>query len=185
MIIDSNKLRKNFNLKGVELKNFVFLNKTESEKVRERRNSPDISKWMYHDHIIEKEEHAAFVEKLKEDDRNFYWVVQTKELGDLGVVYLNEVDLTNKEAFLGIYANLINKHKGKGLVLLNSICDLVFTKLNVDCLKLELFKENNKAYSLYKKYGFTIENILKNSVYKNNRKKNIIRMKITKDEWGK
>src|SRR5579884_2655006 len=96
-------LRRNFDLDGFELINFIHLG-AESEQVRRWRNHKEVRKWMYSDHLISREEHLRFIDGLKENDKNFFWMVADQE-GGLGVISLNRVDTKNKNAYLGIYVN--------------------------------------------------------------------------------
>ena len=72
-------LKENIKIGDKILKNFVNLNDKEKEIVRSWRNTDAVRIWSLTDHIISIDEHYNFIEKLKEDNQNFYWLVKNKE----------------------------------------------------------------------------------------------------------
>ena len=59
---------------------------------------------MYSDEIISQEEHFNFIENLKKDNKNFYWIVY-KDEEFIGVISLNDISFKNKNAYIGLYSN--------------------------------------------------------------------------------
>jgi len=158
-------LKKDFEIGDLLLINFINLNSAEKDLVRKWRNHKDVRKWMYQDHIISFEEHAVFIEKLKEENKNFYWLVKNKNGKYLGVIYLNKVDFLHKHAYLGIYSN--PELKGVGKFLIQALKELAFKIAKLHTLKLEVIETNKHAIEFYKKQGFKKEGKLKEFVYKN------------------
>ena len=46
------------------------------DRLREWRNLPEISRWMYSDHAISAEEHARWFEAALKDPRRCYWIIE-------------------------------------------------------------------------------------------------------------
>jgi UDP-4-amino-4,6-dideoxy-N-acetyl-beta-L-altrosamine N-acetyltransferase len=172
-------------LDKVVLLNFVNLNVKENEMVRLWRNHSRIRRWMYSSHIISSKEHTDFINNLKDDKKNFFWIVRYKEGKYLGVVYLNRLDLTNKNAYLGIYAN--PNLKGVGNILIGCLKELSFNIINLHSLKLEVIESNKRAVQFYKKIGFKDEGCLKEYVFKNGKWVNVIIMGLIRrhDKFSK
>jgi len=78
-------LRKDIDFGDVKFVNLINLTDEEKEMVRSWRNSEEIRKWMFTDHIISKGEHFHFIEGLKKDIRNLYWIVE-KDALPIGVL---------------------------------------------------------------------------------------------------
>src|SRR3990167_2430885 len=76
-------LRRDFKFGDILLINFMNLGDKEKEIVRGWRNNVDIRKWMYSDHIISEEEHTRFIEELKIDNKNSYWLFGEKKGGEI------------------------------------------------------------------------------------------------------
>lgn len=168
------RLRRNFELDGFRLTNFIYLG-AESKRVRRWRNHEGVRKWMYSDHLISKKEHLQFVEGLKEDRKNFFWMVADKE-GGLGVISLNKVDVKNKHAYLGIYVNPDDRRRGAGEILVDLLKRLCFEIAHLHSLRLEVIDGNERAVRFYRKVGFRKEGRLKEFVLKEGRWRDVIVM---------
>ena len=171
-------LRRDFKFEDILLINFMNLGDKEKEIVREWRNNVDIRKWMYSDHIISQEEHVRFIEELKIDNKNSYWLAGDKDGEYLGIISLNRVDLSNKNAYLGIYTNPYNVKRGTGYALIECLKVLAFDIANLHTLKLEVIEKNKRAISFYKKAGFSKEGILRDFVFKDGKWCDVIVMGI-------
>lgn len=169
-------LARDFKFKDILLLNYINLNDAEKELVRNWRNKNCVREWMYSDVTISRTEHSKFIDKLKKDKKNFYWLAKHASNGYLGVIYLNELDKRNKNAYLGIYTNPDSDFKGKGSMLMECLKLLSFKKAKLHTIKLEVIKKNKKAIRFYKKSGFVIEGYLKGFVFKNGRWQDVIVM---------
>jgi len=171
----------NFKLGDFIFKNFINISIEEREIVRELRNHEIVRKWMYSDSIISPEQHAHFINQLKDDDNNLYWLVQNKDEEYIGVIYLNNLDFQNKNAYLGIYSNPKSILKNKGRLLLEGLKEIAFNKMKLHSLKLEVMDNNEKAINFYKKSGFNEEGRLKEFVFKDGQWHDVIVMGIIND----
>ena len=158
-------LRQDFSFDKLKVKNFVTLSIDEAEFVRSFRNHDDIRKWMYSDDIIPLQGHINFINSLKENDRNYYWLVEMEEK-NIGVISLNRIDFKHRNAYIGIYANPFTALRGKGELLIRCIKKLAFDYAGLHTLKIEVMDTNEKAINFYKKVGFSEEGRLKEFVYR-------------------
>ena len=149
------------NLKGISLTNFIDLSNNDKLMVLDWRNNEDVRKWMYNSDIISKEEHLAFIDTLKTNEIKQYYLVSYKE-NYVGVMYMIDIDNTNKTAEFGIYSN--PSLKGNGKILMDSICEYSFNILNLHKIVAEVFEDNQRAINLYSHFNFQkiYENILYN-----------------------
>ena len=175
---------KNITLRGYSLMNFAGLAARERALVLKWRNDGQIRKWMYSGRAITAAEHGKFVRGLKKDAKNYYWLVTSRRDGHIGVIYLNKVDLQNKNAYLGIYANPDSEVKGRGSILMKCVLAAAFDKLRLHTVKLEVLEHNARALGFYKKSGFTEEGRLKEFVLKNGRRYDVIVMGIRAGSRG-
>lgn len=170
-------LKEDFILNEILLKNFINASIEEKEMVRECRNEESIRKWMYSDEIITQEEHLNFIAKLRTDNKNFYWIVyKYKEF--IGVISLNNVNIKNRNAYIGIYSNSFCKTRNKGSLLINCLKKVAFDIAGIHSLKLEVTENNDRAINFYKKTGFEEEGILREFVYKDEKWLSVIVMGI-------
>lgn len=170
-------LKENFVFNGMLLKNFVNASIEDKEMVRECRNDDRVRKWMYSDEIISQEEHFNFIENLQKDNKNFYWMVY-KDEKFIGVISLNNIDIKNKNAYLGIYSNPFCEMKNKGSLLINCLKEVAFDIVELHSLKLEVIENNKRAVDFYKKIGFEEEGVLREFVHKDGKWLSVIIMGI-------
>ena len=140
-------------MKSVKLINFTDLSLDKKKMVLEWRNHIDVSKFMYSSNKIPLKKHLQYIENLKTDNNNVYFLVTFKDKG-IGVVYFNHISFKAKEAFFGLYANPFEKITGVGSILEEICIKYAFDILKLIKLKLEVFSDNNKAINLYKKFNF-------------------------------
>lgn len=172
-------LNENIVLNSMTAVNFVNLNSEQRNLVLKWRNDQSIRQWMYNTHIIQPDEHNQFIESLKADSKNYYWLVIAYNTEYLGVINLNVINIENKNAYLGIYANPESQVKGKGTLLMQMLIHIAFTVFVLHTLKLEVLATNEKAFAFYEKFGFTQEGILREFVFRDNKWIDVIIMGLT------
>jgi UDP-4-amino-4,6-dideoxy-N-acetyl-beta-L-altrosamine N-acetyltransferase len=171
-------LKKNVELNGAELINFINITNDEKEIIRNWRNHENVRNMMYSDHVITIGEHSKFIEGLRTDIKNFYWMVR-KNRENIGTISLNRVDFKNFNAYIGIYTNPYLS--GMGGLLIGCLKKLAFDEGRLHTLKLEVIEGNERAVNFYKKAGFKEEGRLKEFVFKTNKWLDVIVMGIIND----
>ncbi|OCL92507.1 UDP-4-amino-4,6-dideoxy-N-acetyl-beta-L-altrosamine N-acetyltransferase [Arcobacter porcinus] len=137
-------------MKDIKLINFIDLSQDQKKMILEWRNKIDIQKWMYTQNDISLEEHLDFIDSLKTIKDKLYFLVKKDN------IYIGVIDFTqikpNESLHMGIYINPYLKDYGK--ILLETIINFSFEILKVVKIYSEVYFENEKAYLLYKSYGF-------------------------------
>ena len=129
----------------LELINFTSLSGEQKLMVLKWRNEFMKNK------SVGKEEHFAFLERLKSIQDKIYFLV--KDEGKfIGVVSF--VDITKESCEFGVYKN--PELKGVGKKLLDLIKEYAFFTLKVGSLKAKAYNNNEKALALYENFGFKI-----------------------------
>ena len=127
---------------GLALINFIDLSQEEKMMILEWRNRLDIQKWMYTQNDISLEEHLDFINSLKTIKDKLYFLVKKDN------IYIGVIDFTqikpNESLHMGIYTNPD----------LKTIIYFSFEILKVEKIFSEVYFENERAFSLYKIYGF-------------------------------
>ena len=151
---------------GYDVISFIHLTDEEKRMVREWRNSTTIRKWMYNDAPILLSSHLSFIDGLAERSDVYYGLVKHIESGEyLGVVYLSRINSQLQNAYLGIYTRP-DAPKGGGKILMDVLMHIAFNVLEFHSLKLEVIKNNSRAYDFYQKCGFVEEGCLREYVIK-------------------
>ena len=131
---------------------FVDLTLVEKKEILNLRNSKEIKKWMYNPQEIDLESHLKFIDSLELNPFKQYLMVK-KDNSFLGVVDF-VFDYQKKESFFGLYANINLKIAGIGRILEEVCIKYSFDIMGLDKLKLEVFSDNKRAISLYKRFNF-------------------------------
>lgn len=163
------ELKRDFEFDNIKVKNFINLSEQEHLSALKWRNEETVRKMMFSEQLIEEKDHFKFIEGLKSNSKNSYWRVDSAEKGAIGVIYLNDVDESNRHAYLGLYANLGNTVSGKGDMLMSCLERIAFDYAKLHSLKLEVLELNSKAISLYNKCGFQKEGTLKDFVLRDDK----------------
>jgi UDP-4-amino-4,6-dideoxy-N-acetyl-beta-L-altrosamine N-acetyltransferase len=137
---------------GIELLNFTTLDNQKLMTILEWRNDRRIRLNMKNTKIISSEEHLSFIERLKHDKSNQYYLVLFNK-NMIGVIYLN--DINNGYASCGLYKNPGLRKVGP--LLLEAVVNLGI-RYTLNKLSLYVLKRNIPAISLYKKFGFEVVN---------------------------
>jgi len=134
----------------LKLINFTSLSDEQKLMVLKWRNDERIAKFMKNK-SVGKEEHFAFLERLKSIQDKIYFLV--KDEGEfIGVVSF--VDITKESCEFGVYKN--PELKGVGKKLLDLIKEYAFFTLKVGSLKAKAYNNNEKALAVYENFGFRI-----------------------------
>ena len=137
-------------MKDIKLINFIDLSQDEKKMILEWRNRLDIQKWMYTQNDISLEGHLDFIDSLKTIKDKLYFLVKKDD------IYIGVIDFTqikpNESLHMSIYTN--PDLKGYGKILLETIIYFSFEILKVEKIFSEVYFENERAFSLYKIYGF-------------------------------
>ncbi len=175
-------LLKNIQYENISLVNFVNLNEDEKLEVLKWRNDERVRTWMFYDKLIRTEDHLAFISNLKDEKKNFYWVVRNETNESAGVISINKIDPANKNAYLGIYKNPFYDGKNGGGILIDALKKAAFETCGLHTLKLEVVANNVRAIKFYEKNGFKTEGVLREFAFKNEAFMDVVIMGITSSE---
>lgn len=96
-------MAKNFFYNEIYALDFTLMDKKDSLYVLQMRNHAQVAQYMYSSHIS-KQGHTDFIKGLKNNQKTAYWLL--KKRGEiLGVASLSRINLTHKNAYIGIYKN--------------------------------------------------------------------------------
>lgn len=137
-------------MKDIKLINFIDLSQEEKMMILEWRNRLDIQKMMYTQSDIPLEKHLEFIDSLRVITDKLYFLVKKDNI-NIGVIYFTQIK-QNESLHMGVYTN--PNLKGYGKILLETIINFSFEILKVVKIYSEVYFENEKAYLLYKSYGF-------------------------------
>lgn len=162
---------------------FRKVQESDLEKIRLWRTNPEVTKYMYTDPLITREEQLQWFKKINSDSTKRYWVVNV-DGQDVGIVCLYGIDFLNKRATWAYYIgeeNIRGIGIGKNIEL--NILDYVFEVLLLNKLCCEVLTENEKVVKIHEKLGSKIEGVRRQHILKGEEYKDIVEMGILREEW--
>jgi len=149
-----NELKENPILyKEYKIINFIYTNEDEKKLILKWRNHDDVRKWMFNKAIISTNEHYNYMQSLQNRPDKLCFLVST-ENEYLGIIEFNEVNLKQKSAYFGLNTNMSLKWLGAGTILQEICLYLSKNQLQIKTLMLDVFSNNKRAISLYKRFNF-------------------------------
>lgn len=134
-------------------KSFCDLDSQEVKMVLDWRNHDSVRLLMSNKELISYEHHVNFINTLKSDNENKYYLVYNNRF-PIGVVYFNNINFTTAE--LGIYKNPFFKNKGLGKILLEYLEHVAIEEMGIKNLTLAVQVDNIKAIRLYSDCGYIL-----------------------------
>lgn len=153
------------------------------EAVRQMRNAEGVRRYMYQEHIISPEEHRAWVQSLRGNDRERFMVVECRnEL--VGVVALRNIRMQDRAADWAFYLSEAVQGKGVGGVVEYKLLQLAFGELSLHKLNCEVLETNPAVIEMHQKFGFKVEGVRRANVMKEDRRLDVYLLGILPDEWA-
>ena len=171
------------NPKEINLVPLAALDTELQMNLREIRNEENVRKWMYTDHIIGVNEHLAWINQLKKDDRQIVFVVLNNKRTPLGVVSINAIDRIHRKADWGYYLTDTARRQGMGSTLLYSFINFVFDSLGIEKLNCGIIEGNDISIKLHKKFLFQEEGFRRSDLLKNGSRISVHLLGLTKEGW--
>ncbi|HYA61768.1 MAG TPA: UDP-4-amino-4,6-dideoxy-N-acetyl-beta-L-altrosamine N-acetyltransferase [Candidatus Sulfotelmatobacter sp.] len=155
----------------------------DQEKIRQWRNLPEVSKYMYTDHVISPEEHAAWFKRISGDPSCKYWIIVCDN-EDVGVAWLFSIDRRNSRCYWGFYVASPNvRGKGVGSTVEYSVLRYVFDELRLNKLCGEVLGFNQVVVDMHKSFGFAQEGYFRKHVFKGGTMQDIFCIGMLREDW--
>ena len=149
-----------FKFDKYEFINFRMLSNPELLMILEWRNNSEIRKWSFSKEIISIDEHMNFVELLRQNDNNTYWLVK-KENRNIAVCNIS--NLHSKKPFFGFYLNPSLINTGIGAEVEFYFLKIIFDQLKISKIYGKVLKNNFNVLHIHKFFDFSIiEEIIEN-----------------------
>jgi UDP-4-amino-4,6-dideoxy-N-acetyl-beta-L-altrosamine N-acetyltransferase len=148
------------------------------------RNLPEIARYMYTDHTISPEEHAAWFERTLERDDARYWIIAADGI-DVGLVNVTDIDPRHRTGSWAFYiADPSARGKGTGAFTEYTILELVFSELGLRKLSCEVLASNPAVVAMHERFGFVHEGCFREQILKAEGPVDVHRLGILSREWS-
>ena len=153
------------------------------DMIRQWRNLPKVADYMYTDHEITPEEHAAWFSHVLEDPTCKYWIIVC-DGEDVGLVNLYAIDQANRRCSWAFYVASPNVGgKGVGSYVEYAILNYVFDELKFEKLCCEVLSFNKGVVEMHRRFGFVQEGLFRKHILKRGEFNDVVCLAILKEEW--
>ncbi len=152
------------------------MEKEDCEMIREMFNDPEIENLVVGWALpVSKYAQEKWFENYYNDQKNFRFVIETKEDGAIGIATLTDIDWKNRRATHGI--KLLSKQvrtKGIGTDTVMAIMRYAFDELQLNRLDGSWFADNLPSRTMYMKCGWKEEGVKREYVFKNGQYRDLV-----------
>lgn len=147
------------------------------------RNLPEIARFMYSDHAITPQEHAAWFQRARTREDARYWVITTDGI-DVGLVNLVDIDNHHGTASWAFYiADSAARGKGVGAYTEYTLLEVVFGEMALRKLSCEVLASNPAVRAMHERFGFVREGCFREQIAKPGGPVDVHRLGILAREW--
>lgn len=162
----------------------IEVEKEHIELIRQWRNSPEVSKYMYSDEYIREEEQDKWFKKISNDQTSKYWIVEYDNK-KIGVASLTQINLHFSSCYWAFYlGDTSNRGAGIGAKIEFNVLSYVFESLGLNKLRAEVFAYNDKVVKMHEKFGFRREAYYREHCPKNGKFEDVVGIGLLKSEWN-
>lgn len=167
-----------------ELK-MIPLDEKYQELVRNWRNMPEVSAYMYSEEHISEQHHKKWFSAVMDDPASEYWVIEHNKK-PLGLASITKVDYTLKSCYWAFYlGESAARGAGVGTGVELFIINHVFQNLGLNKLRCEVFTFNEKVIKMHEKFGFRREGYYREHCPKNGEFKDVVGLALLRKDWDR
>ena len=161
----------------------INLDKETQLQVLKIRNEKSIRKQMFNEDEISTNEHFSWIERLKTDQSQQYFIIIDESQQPVGAVNLKRID-NNKNAELGFYKSINHDEKGMMTKCLSVFIDYSFNTLGLEKIYSEAIEGNQKSINIHRRLLFLDEGFLRSHIIKDGKRVGLYLYGLLKDEWN-
>lgn len=148
------------------------------------RNSPEVSAFMYTDHLISPEEHERWLAASLEADDRCYWIIE--DCGSpVGLANLTGIDPVRRRCEWAFYLGDPGvRGRGVGAAVEFIVLEHVFGDLGLHKLWCEVLLANKGVWRLHESFGFQREAQYRDHVWKAGQFQDVVGLGLLEHDWA-
>jgi UDP-4-amino-4,6-dideoxy-N-acetyl-beta-L-altrosamine N-acetyltransferase len=155
----------------------------DKEMIRLWRNLPQVREYMFTDHLIGPEEHAAWFDRIFDNPSYRYWIIRCDE-EDVGLLYIYDIDARNQRCEFGFYVIDANvRGKNVGMFAEYFALQYIFTELRFNKVCCPVLDFNRGVLRMHESFGFVQEGRLRQHIVRSDGMHDVICLGLLKSEW--
>ena len=156
---------------------------TDRDTIRRWRNQPDVARWMYTDHEIGEDEHAAWFARHLASPGERSWIIELDGRG-VGAVNLTDIEPAGGAEW-GIYvAEPTARGTGAAHGAAFLSLEQAFGPLGLMRVTCEAIADNDRAIRLYERVGFRRKGHRRAHVWRGDVLLDVVELGLLAAEWA-
>lgn len=156
----------------------------DSRSLLDWRNMPEVSAWMYSDHVISKAEHDRWFAAAMADPTRRYWIIE-QDGKPVGLANLYDIAPAHRKCAWAYYlADPSTRGKGVGSYVEFRMIEHVFAELGFNKLWCEVLIGNEPVWRLHESFGFKREALFRAHVFKNGEPRDVVGLGLLAEDWA-
>jgi len=162
-----------------------LIDSSDTANIVKWRNLPNVqSNFIFQDNIT-VDSHENWIKSHIKKGKAIQFIIVTEEYGDIGTVYLRDINEQHRKAEFGIFIGEdYARGKGYGTMAARLILQYAFAKLNLNKVFLRVFSDNIGAIKSYESVGFLEEGYFIEDVIIKGAPKNMVFMAILQSQYN-
>jgi len=147
------------------------------------RNSPQVSAFMYGDHLISQVEHDRWFAAIASREDRRYWIIED-DGEPVGLANLARIDRAQRRCEWAYYlGEPSTRGKGLGAAVELIVIRYVFETLGLNKLWCEVLADNVAVIRLHERFGFVREALLRDHVAKGGVFRDVVGLGLLRRDW--
>jgi len=147
-------------------------------------NDPEVKQYLTMFWPLSHAEEERWFEKQLDDQNSRVFAIETEDGTHIGNIGLHDIDWKNRKATLGIFIGEKDYwNRGYGTDAIKTLLRFAFEELNLNRVQLSVLDFNARAIRCYEKCGFITEGRLRQTLFRNGRYHDELRMAVLREEW--
>ena len=161
---------------------FIPLTEDHLELVLSWRIRPEINRYFETDVTYDLDEQKRWYKKVKNDKNSIYWLIKFK--GQLvGLNSINNINWVNQYCF-GTYYLADPKIRALiGFYVPHITLNYIFSEMDMNKSIANIFTVNSNVVQLYLKIGYRKVGVLKDHIFKNDKRYDMVYLEFLKKDW--
>lgn len=148
------------------------------------RNMPEVSAWMYSDHVISPAEHDRWFAAAMADEARRYWIIEL-DGRPVGLANLYDLSRAHRRCAWAYYlADPATRGKGVGAFVEFWMIEHVFRDEGLNKLWCEVLIANEPVWRLHESFGFRREALFRAHVFKNGEPQDVVGLGLLAADWA-
>jgi UDP-4-amino-4,6-dideoxy-N-acetyl-beta-L-altrosamine N-acetyltransferase len=159
------------------------LTREDADMVLRWRNSPDVAGFSLSDRLIAPDEHAAFIERVLDEDDSRYWIIEVAGR-PVGLVNVEDIDDEAGTCEWGFYvAEPTERGQGIGTRALDQALRWAFEVRGVREVRAVVLVTNLPGLAVHRRLGFAEEGIAYEQAQHAGGPVDLVRFSLTAEAW--